>query len=377
MWVGGRTGKKRTRATHVLSAHYIRLKAIRMCYTSDNNELKGFETFLKTQYQLSPNNHKSVVRCIQKLINGEGLCRAHEKTPTFMVGQPIGPIETLDVRLLQKLAEEWVPISDDKSNGWRHKHQLGYLAKYSKYLKRQRLEIDERPKADKEDLDKEEKEDKKDKKDKEDQEVDLVDLDLDHLEESLERVTRVEEAKNHQDYLKVMQTLEASGDELARADVVYIRRIPSLCHMFDGNVTNASFWKVTDDLFSNMTDAEYKHPKWQGLQNYYKKKATGFGYVKIASGGVRGAALDHALAQYANPFWHPRFFVVSPSAVNLLWGAKSPKQRVGMGTDRAAMREIIDDMRTIREIMKKQEFDRRIYRALEEERPLQNPPALR
>ena len=209
-----------------------------------------------------------------------------------------------------------------------------------------------------------------------------VDLDetmqrLKALDASIDAVTEVEEQQRQQVHLRMQERLANEGDPLANAPPVYLRRLPHLCSMFSDHTTNTKFWHTVDDLFKRMTREEYEHPKWQGLQKYYTLKPDGSGYIPIRAGGKRGFDLDHVFAKFQNPFWHPRFMVVCTSSLNGLWGDKSPAERVGLGTNRAAMREIKDDMMWMTAYMKRKGMFKQIYAALDETKPLQKPAHLR
>ena len=90
--------------------------------------MDAFAAYLREKH-LSNNNSRSVLATISKLVTGTGLCRAHEKQPSFMVGEPID-VYSVDVDDLKRRAEAWVPLATDKSHGWRWNHPLGYLAKF-------------------------------------------------------------------------------------------------------------------------------------------------------------------------------------------------------------------------------------------------------
>lgn len=181
-------------------------------------------------------------------------------------------------------------------------------------------------------------------------------------------------------YIEHRKRARENGDPLANAPVVFLRRLPFLCKKFDDNIDNAKFWKVVDPLFDKMSEKEYNHPKWQGLEKYYKLRPNGKGYVKIAAGGTRGGHLDHVLAKFASPFWHPRFMCVAVGGINSgLWGDLPPAERVGLGVERQAVREITREMEWIATFMKKQGMFKTIYAALEKAHPINQfaPIALR
>ena len=200
---------------------------------------------------------------------------------------------------------------------------------------------------------------------------------LEALDASIDAVTQVEEQQRQHKHLAMQARLANEGDPLANAPAVYLRRLPHLCEMFNDHTSNTMIWDTVDKLFADMTRENYDHPKWQGLQKYYKPKPDGSGYTKIGAGGKRGAELDHVFAKYANPFWHPRFMVVCTSSLNGLWADKSPAERVGLGTDRQAMREIQNEMKWMAAHMKREGMFKQIFAALDEEKPLQKPAHLR
>ena len=159
--------------------------------------------------------------------------------------------------------------------------------------------------------------------------------------------------------------------------MIYLRQIPAICKHFKGWTSNTAIWKFIDDLFLGMTPAEYKNPKWQGLEKYYRANDRGTGFIPITNQRKRVCDLDHPFARHGNPFCHPRFMIVANRAMNDLWGDKGVADRIGLGTNRQQMRAIAQEMKHMVGFMKKEKMFERIFADLEFHMPLLPPPALR
>ena len=195
---------------------------------------------------------------------------------------------------------------------------------------------------------------------------------MDNVIKQIDGVTEHEYAKRTATvYLPYTEKLNDVDDPLSKAHPVYLREIKDLCDAFPDVCSNTLVWRWIDLKYHTMSEREYNDPKWKGLSAYYKPRRTGNGYVPIKCGSVRGAALDHAFAQYANPFAHPRFLVVTTSGLNLLWGKKKPADRVGLGANRHAMVAIAADMKFMCTYMKKKGMFKEVFAALNKERPLE------
>ena len=80
---------------------------------------------------LSDKNKKTILKKVSALANGDGLHRPNEKEPSFKVGVKIA-LDQVDVDALKAEAEAWDP--NDKT-GWTWKHEIGYIAKYQRFLR--------------------------------------------------------------------------------------------------------------------------------------------------------------------------------------------------------------------------------------------------
>ena len=209
----------------------------------------------------------------------------------------------------------------------------------------------------------------------------VVPLDLEEelkdVEARIDSVTLIDENERVGAYQVVLEELKREGSLTKDAPVVYLRQIPEICKLFKGWTSNNAIWKCIDTLFLGMTPAEYKSPKWQGLEKYYWKNDRGAGFVPITNQRKRVCDLDHPFAQHANPFCHPRFMIVCNRAMNDLWADKGVACRIGLGTNRQQMRAIGSEMKHMMAFMKKEKMFERIFADLEQHMPLLPPPALR
>ncbi len=95
-------------------------------------DFPAFKEYLKAS-NLSTANQKGVLGPIKRLTEGKGLCKAHQKEPSFMTGEALS-LKSTDIDGVISCAEAWLPTKEDKSNGWKAKHPLGYVKKFQLHM---------------------------------------------------------------------------------------------------------------------------------------------------------------------------------------------------------------------------------------------------